>query len=77
MNEKLTGNIRHNSRRIGGIFSKQNVLVLQVECTWGDGPSDSNGMPEYLRGRGWRDATVKDFSYVLVAGSAKTQGDAA
>jgi hypothetical protein len=66
-NEWLTGRTRHDQRFCGVLFNKKLVLVLQVEVTWDEGPSDSNGMPEYLPGRGWRDATVIDLQRLNAA----------
>lgn len=60
-NERLTGNVRFRTER--RLF-KDDVVVLQVEVVYGDGPSDSNGMPEYLAGQGWRDAQVRDLQFV-------------
>ena len=59
--DKLTGRTRFVAQRIGTI-RKREVLVFQVEVAWPDGPPDSNGMPQYLRGTGWRDATTADIS---------------
>jgi len=49
--------------RVGkeGLFGKP-VLILQVFKSWKDGPCDSNGLPEYLAGSGWRDAQVEDLT---------------
>jgi len=52
--------------RVGkeGVFGKP-VLILQVFKSYKDGPSDSYGMPEYLAGSGWFDATVEDITESL------------
>lgn len=61
MNERLTGATRHRAEVVG-IIRRRVKLVLQVEVEWGDGPPDCNGMPEFLRGRGWRDADPADLA---------------
>ena len=58
--DTLTGEIRYRTQRVG-LFGSREVLVLQVRVTWPDGPDDWHGMPEYLSGTGWRDATLKDL----------------
>jgi len=57
-NDRLTGNTRY---RIQNLCFRPSVLVLQVEIEFGDGPSDHNGMPQYLAGKIWRDAVVSDL----------------
>lgn len=57
-NEQLTGRCRVRPHKL--VFGSQIRLILQVETHWPDGPLDSNGMPEYLAGVGWRDARVED-----------------
>lgn len=37
-------------------FLRPTLVVVQVHVTWGEGPSDHNGMPMWLSGDGWRDA---------------------
>jgi hypothetical protein len=61
-NEHPTGKVRYRSEKR---WMKPDVLVLQVQVTCGDGPSDSNGMPEYLSATYWRDAQVEDLDVVL------------
>ena len=40
----------------------KSVLILQVLEKYGDGPIDTNGLPSYLAGERWRDATVEDLT---------------
>lgn len=49
----LTGRIRHTAHRT---FSREILLVLQVEEDWGDGD------PDEPRGKKWRDARVEDLA---------------
>lgn len=60
MNHRLTGRVRF-MHQVRGIFQRKVQLVVQVEETYDDGPTDHNGMPEYLAGTAWRDAQVKDL----------------
>ena len=57
--DRLTGRTRYRTERR---WFKPDVLVLQVEVTYGDGPSDHNGLPAYLAGTGWRDALPQDLT---------------
>ena len=59
--DTLTGKTRVRAQRLGW-FNRKTVLVLQVHVTWEDGPSDSEGMPTFLAGKGWRDAQVEDLA---------------
>jgi hypothetical protein len=61
VNDTLTGQTRYRCET-RGLFSKTNLLVLQVEASWGDGPDDCHGLPTYLGGKGWRDARVEDLT---------------
>lgn len=67
MNEVLTGEVR---LRLQTRWFRPPLLVAQVEVCWGEGPPDSNGMPSYLAGRGWRDAKVEDSLWVSLYGGA-------
>lgn len=60
----LTGQTRYRTERIGGMFDKREALVLQVHHEWRDGPCDSNGMPAFLAGQGWRDAKTEDLATI-------------
>lgn len=64
INDTPTGRIRYRTERR---MFKPDVLVLQVEVEYGDGPSDSNGMPEYLAGKSWRDARPEDLAFTAAA----------
>ena len=59
--EKLTGRTRLRPHTVG-TFNKRILLVLQIEVTYPDGPGDWHGMPEYLAGTVWRDATISDVT---------------
>jgi hypothetical protein len=61
MNERLTGERRY---RIEKRLFRPPVLILQVKVFWQDGPPDHHGMPLYLSGREWRDATVEDLTTI-------------
>lgn len=61
MADTLTGKTRYRSDCVGFI-NRKDVLVLQVQTKWSDGPNDHNGMPTYLAGEGWRDAGVEDLA---------------
>jgi hypothetical protein len=58
MNSRLTGEYRF-------VVHKQwfgpDIVKLQFEVQWDDGPDDYVGMPTYLAGRRWRDATPDDL----------------
>jgi len=60
--DKVTGRTRVRVAEIGGMFNKRQVVILQVETTWPDGPLDSNGLATWLRGQGWRDAKPEDLA---------------
>jgi hypothetical protein len=60
MNFRLTGQFRH--RLHSSVFGKM-MLVLIVEEAYDDGPPDGHGLPEYLSGKRWRDATVEDLAF--------------
>ena len=60
-NERPTGRTRYRTQRR---WFKPDVLVLQIEVEFGDGPPDHDGLPIYLEGRRWRDATAEDVSVV-------------
>lgn len=49
--------------RIEKRLFKSDLVVLQVEVSWGNGPEDYDGLPTYLSGRGWRDAIPEDLQY--------------
>ena len=52
-------------------------VVLQVLDKVGDGPPDSNGMPEWLAGEYWRDARMEDMGEVhALIGKPFTWGNA-
>lgn len=51
---------RYRLGKDGWIFGKP-VLILQVLEKYGDGPLDENGLPQFLAGERWRDATVEDL----------------
>jgi hypothetical protein len=70
-NEQPTGKVRYRSEKR---WLKPEVLVLQVQVICGDGPPDSNGMPEYLSATYWRDARVQDLVVILTAASAPSSG---
>lgn len=55
----LTGRTRYRSVKVG-LFGPT-VLALQVEEHTTDGPPDYHGLPTYLAGTYWRDATVSDL----------------
>ena len=55
----LTGKIRFTEEVT--IFTNRIKLILQVEDTFSDGPDDWRGMPTYLRGKEWRNATANDL----------------
>ena len=57
-NFELTKKIRYRTEN--RLFSDP-LVVLQVEESFGEGPPDWNGMPEYLGGVRWRDARVEDL----------------
>jgi hypothetical protein len=61
MNDQITGRTRLRVQRLG-LFGRRIALVLQVHVSWKDGPGDSDGMPSYLAGEGWRDAQVEDLA---------------
>ena len=55
--------IRYRTAQIRtGFFSWKEVLVLQVYKSYGEGPWDFNGIPEYLAGSDWFDATIEDLT---------------
>lgn len=58
MATKLTGRWQF---RIHTPFIGKDVIVLQVEVECEEGPSDHHGMPRWLAGTFWRDATPADF----------------
>lgn len=58
-NERPTGKIRYRTqRRLCG----PDLIVLQIEVTFSDGPGDSNGCPEYLGGTTWVDARLEHLT---------------
>ena len=61
----LTGRTRYRSVKVG--FFGPTVLALQVEEHTTGGPPDKNGLPEYLAGVYWRDATASDLSLTIEA----------
>jgi len=63
MNETLTGKTRYRVSDYG-FLTKRLFVILQVEIIWSDGPTDWHGMPEYLAGKGWRDAKPEDLQYL-------------
>jgi len=60
--EHPTGRTRYRTERR---WFKPDVLVLQIEVRFEDGPPDHHGMPIYLKGSRWRDATPEDLALVL------------
>lgn len=56
--EGLTGRTRHRDERRA---FRSTLIVLQVEVVYSDGPNDHDGMPQYLAGKSWRDATTMDY----------------
>lgn len=58
----LTGKTRFRTLAVGFLTSKTHLLVLQVEENYPDGPDDWRGMPTYLSGTHWRDATTEDLA---------------
>lgn len=58
-NECPTGKIRYRTQR--KLFGPD-LIVLQIEVTFSDGPGDSNGCPEYLGGTIWVDARLEHLS---------------
>jgi hypothetical protein len=63
MNSKFTGEYRF-------VVHKQwfgpDIIKLQLETKWDDGPDDYVGMPTYLSGKGWVDATPNDLLQSVV-----------
>lgn len=57
----LTKRTRYRTLVTGLLFRKVQ-LVLQVQEHTTDGPPDFHGLPTYLAGTYWRDATVEDLS---------------
>lgn len=55
-----TGDIRFRTHTP---FFGAPVLILQVSVAYGDGPPDAHGLPAYLAGVGWRDATSQDLTH--------------
>jgi hypothetical protein len=51
---------RYRLGKEGRLF-RTPVLVLQILEQHDDGPSDENGLPQFLAGERWRDATVEDL----------------
>lgn len=51
---------RYRLGKEGWLF-RTPVLVLQILEQHDDGPSDENGLPHFLAGERWRDATVEDL----------------
>ena len=51
---------RHRLGKEGWLF-RTPVLILQILKQHGDGPLDENGLPQFLAGEHWRDATVEDL----------------
>lgn len=46
-----------------GLLGHKTVVIL-VEEEYDDGPDDWRGMPEYLAGKHWREATPKDIQHL-------------
>lgn len=61
--EQLTGEIRYRIET-NGFFNHHEILVLQVQIKWPDGPNDWQGNPENLAGAGWRDAKPEDVPHL-------------
>lgn len=40
-------------------------FILEVQLAFGDGPGDSNGMPDYLAGTVWTDARLEHMAEVF------------
>lgn len=56
---RLTGRTQY---RVHETFLGKKLIVLQVEYEWAeDSMGDYNGMPRWLAGSGWRDATPEDL----------------
>lgn len=61
--ETPTGNIKF---RVKSRMFLPDLVILMIEVTWGDGPDDYHGMPIYLAGKGWRDATPEDLQSLRI-----------
>lgn len=51
---------RYRVAEIGGMFSKKQVLILQIFKHFPDGEDDWRGMATYLSHNKWVDATPED-----------------
>ncbi len=78
MNHKLTGRTKYRLHK--PLFGDP-LLVLMVEEHRSDGPPTFDGLPEYLEGCVWRDATVGDLAFysavcAVDSNIAKAEGQA-
>lgn len=55
---RLTGKFRYSTRKR---LLRPDRVVVEVEIEWGDGPDDHNGMPTYLEGSAWKEASPADM----------------
>jgi hypothetical protein len=64
---KLNGEYTYTNKkrfRVEKRLFGPDLVVLQVKVKWRDGDPDCQGMPNYLAGEGWRDATPEDLQWI-------------
>lgn len=69
-NDNPTGKWRLATLAYG--WRSKEVVAIEIEVEWPDGPCDYHGMPEYLSGKCWRLATPNDLLRMKLDESQRT-----